>query len=526
MIAYIKTISLKTLLLLVLVALFFIYGLHLNIFEGPTPIHEWRKSDSLSITLNYMKGDSFFAPQTNSISLNGNRNAAAEFPIIYYLIGNIWKYIGQNEFVFRILSVALIILGIVLISDVVQFYLKSKRLTLVFCGLIFSSPILVSYAHGFIPNPFAFSFILISGYYIFLFLQKNKQWAIMLFFVFSTLAVLIKITSVLPLLAFGSSFFFYALFNQRDLFRKHFKKVIIVTLSLLLSLTLTFLWYKYAIEYNDRFKSELFSTTIRPIWEISVEKQKEIFNILLNSQLPLLYNKLVLFFLLIFSFFSIISNKVSAYFKWLITMSLLALISYLVLWFWVFDVHDYYLIEILFVPIVIVYILFSELVKLNLSTRKITITLCVFIVFNLLHASSYSQMRFKKSSFFVTHSPFLSSTERILWGWFHFNHSVTLKELQNRAPEIKNIIASNDTVYCVTDMSPNTYLYTIDRVGMSKSLFSNMSDSLAISDAILRGVNYMLFIGENNQKQILPYSDHEVYNSNRISIFDLTPYKY
>jgi 4-amino-4-deoxy-L-arabinose transferase-like glycosyltransferase len=524
--AYLNTISFKKILFLVLVCLFFIYGLHINIFDGPNPIHEWRKTDSLSITLNYMKGETFFSPKTNSISLNGNRNAAAEFPIIYYLIGNLWTHIGQNEFVFRILSVILIIVGIVLFSDVVLFYLKSKRLTLIFSVLIFSSPILLSYAHGFIPNPFAFAFILISGYYIFLFLQKNKQWAIMLFFVFSTLAVLIKITSVLPLIAFASSFFFYAMFHQRDLLKIHFKKIVIVTISLVISLTLICLWYNYAIEYNDRFKSELFSTTIRPVWEISAEKQKEIFNILLSSQLPLLYNKLVLLGLLSFSIYAIIFSKISTYFKWLITMSLLALISYFVLWFWVFDVHDYYLIEIIFVPIVIVYVLFIQLVKFNLTSRKFTVTLCVIVAFNILHATSYSQMRFKRNSFFATHSPFLSSSERVLWGWFHFNHSVTLNELQIKAAEIKNIIASSDTVYCVTDISPNTYLYTIDRVGMSKSLYYNISDSIAISDAILRGAKYMLFIGDNNLKQKLPYSNHEVYNSNRISIFDLTPYKH
>ena len=128
----------------------------------------------------------------------------------------------------------------------------------------------MGYAHGFIPNPFAFAFMLISGYFIFLFLQNNKQWAILPFFIFSTIAMLIKVTSALPLLVFISSFFFYALFHQRDLWKKHLKKIIITSISVLMSIVLTIVWYQYAIDYNARFKSELFSTTVRPIWEISV----------------------------------------------------------------------------------------------------------------------------------------------------------------------------------------------------------------------------------------------------------------
>ena len=71
--------------LLLLVILFSLYGVFSQFFSGILPIHEWRKTDSLSIALNYAKGASFLEPQTQWISANGNRNAAAEFPIICLL---------------------------------------------------------------------------------------------------------------------------------------------------------------------------------------------------------------------------------------------------------------------------------------------------------------------------------------------------------------------------------------------------------------------------------------------------------
>ena len=90
-----QNLGLFTKSILVLLTLFFVYGLFIHFFDGVMPIHEWRKTDSLAFALNYSKGAAFLEPQTNFISNVGNRNAAAEFPIVYYIIGNIWRLFGQ-----------------------------------------------------------------------------------------------------------------------------------------------------------------------------------------------------------------------------------------------------------------------------------------------------------------------------------------------------------------------------------------------------------------------------------------------
>ncbi|MFM7668115.1 MAG: hypothetical protein ACKO7D_07995, partial [Bacteroidota bacterium] len=95
-------ILIKTFLLLLV--LFFLYGLNYHFFDGVLPIHEWRKTDSLSIAWNYYQGASFLSPETNHISSWGNRNAAAEFPLVYYLVGNLWKIFGPHEWIAKLVS--------------------------------------------------------------------------------------------------------------------------------------------------------------------------------------------------------------------------------------------------------------------------------------------------------------------------------------------------------------------------------------------------------------------------------------
>ena len=55
---------------LLIVVLFVIYGHLGDFFEPIRPIHEWRKTDSFSIALNYMKGNSFWQPE-NSSTMSG-----------------------------------------------------------------------------------------------------------------------------------------------------------------------------------------------------------------------------------------------------------------------------------------------------------------------------------------------------------------------------------------------------------------------------------------------------------------------
>ena len=168
-------ISLAKKTFLLLLFLFFLYSLNYHFFDGVMPIHEWRKSDSLSIAWNYYQGSSFLAPETNHISSFGNRNAATEFPLIYYFVGNLWKLFGPYEWIAKLVSFSTLIVSLSLFSSVVNYFLESHVKTLIFIGIIFSSPVLLFYADSLLPNIFSFAFLLFSAYFLFNFIVRKKK---------------------------------------------------------------------------------------------------------------------------------------------------------------------------------------------------------------------------------------------------------------------------------------------------------------------------------------------------------------
>lgn len=93
MITKLQNLPIRYQALLLLMVLFSLYGVFDHFFDGILPIHEWRKTDSLSIALNYAKGAPFLEPQTQLILANGTRNATSEFPIIYFILENYGRYL-------------------------------------------------------------------------------------------------------------------------------------------------------------------------------------------------------------------------------------------------------------------------------------------------------------------------------------------------------------------------------------------------------------------------------------------------
>ena len=98
-----KQLDLRIQIVFALLMLSFFYAFWQHFTSDILPIHECRKYDSLTQAIQYMRGAAFLEPQTNWISNSGNRNAAAEFPIIYYLLGQIWKLTGYQLWISKLL---------------------------------------------------------------------------------------------------------------------------------------------------------------------------------------------------------------------------------------------------------------------------------------------------------------------------------------------------------------------------------------------------------------------------------------
>jgi cell division protein FtsL len=518
--------AIKTLLLLL--ALFFIYSLNYHFFDGILPIHAWRKADSLSLAWNYYKGASFLTPETNHISIYGNRNAAAEFPVVYYLVGNLWKIFGPHEWIAKLVSFFTLIVSLSLFSSVVNYFLKSQIKTLVFSGIIFSSPILLFYSDTLLPNVFSFSFALIAGYFLFIFLIHKKYWLFSFFTLFLTLAILIKVTVLIAILTFAIGTAFYFFFQEKSLFTTHRKSFLWICGAFVFAFLATFLWYSYAINYNSYLHSTLFSTTIRPIWEVDALRQKAIWDIIWKRQFNLLYNYWALIPTIVFVFYLAIRAKILSFFYWILGVGITGAITYILLWFWVFDVHDYYLIEMLFLPLTFFFIAIKHIEIHPIIVRRTAkfLFFCILVLI-FLNATSYVNIAFGRKNFITENSFGVSKLEKENWEYFHWYHSEHLQKLQKQKYEIQKIIKEKDTVFCLTDQSPNVDLYTIERIGFSNfSFLKTKPYSAQIPTFIKKGARYMLVVGNEPIDPLMnQFTKDTVYAKNAVFIFDLKSYK-
>ena len=516
--------------LLLLVALYSLYGILGQFFSGILPIHEWRKTDSLSIALNYAKGAPFLEPQTQWISAHGNRNAAAEFPIIYYLLGNLWKIVGYHEWISKALSLSLLFMSISLFSMVMENVFKSKQKALLFSMMLASSPVLIFYSDSILPNIFSFSFLLLGAFGVFHFLKSKQVFWLGFLTLFLGLAVLLKITALIAILTFGGSWLLYSVLFARHSFKTQAYYYVCFLFSFFFILTVTYLWYHYAIEYNKAMGSDIFSTTIRPIWEVDAETRKIIWEKFWRHMLPELFHPSILLISLAFFFFAIWKKWLSTFQIIIVIVGFLGCVSYFILWFWVFDVHDYYLIEVLYFPLILFAFSLQVFHQVKISRGNKWGLASILIGLFFLQAISYAHWSQGKENIITKNTPFVSEFVKGNWGYFHFYHKEHLGQLQAHVKKLQKIIPVNDTIICLSDPSPNIQLYTLNRIGYSQFSFHEpfQDESTQLAELIQKGANFALIITDADwtpRKDWEMFLKHPLFHKKNVRLFDLRPYK-
>ena len=221
---------------------------------------------------------------------------------------------------------------------------------------LFSSPIFAYYTNSFIIDVSALSFALIAWYFFFSFYRKKKNISLLISILFFTLAGLTKITaliSFIPLLFLA----LLELLNIRKTIpeKKLFNKPLRQIPFLLLPIFFVASWTMYAIHYNNIHLGGVFSTEILPFWKLDSETKRLTLEKLYNDLLPQYFNFSALMMVLVLFFVVIISyKKVNAFLLYQTSAVFVGSLLYIVLWFKVFNVHDYYLINLLiFVPFVL-----------------------------------------------------------------------------------------------------------------------------------------------------------------------------
>lgn len=514
--------DLKWRLLGLLLLLSFLYAFWQHFFDPIQPIHECRKADSLSQALQFMRGGSLLEPKTHAISNLGYQQAAAEFPLVYFLVGKLWSIFGYQLWLAKLLCISFLIGAILAFRKVLLWYFESEQSTLLFSGLIMSTPVLIYYADTLLPNVFSFACLLYAASFLFQFLQTQKKRFWLGFTAFLAVAVLIKITALIAVLSFAGAFFFFSLHGTNRYYWKD-RRIWLVGSTLVLSLLFALAWYRYAIYYNAQYHSRIFSTTIRPIWEVDAKARLRIIKVLFQEHFKELLPPILLVLALIWSLFLMVKIKALLFFRYWLAVALLGLFAYFILWFWVFEVHDYYLIEVLFFPLTLLALLFKYQAHIlpRFKWRKGLFIISLSWLF--LNTVSFTQVAAGHQNIIVKNTFLTSPLIKGNWGWFYFNHQEGLQQIQEQRTEIQHFIPASDTVFCFSDPYPNVHLSTIDRIGFSGYGYRrDVSDSIMIRRWIKSGASKLLILQSDTANPLIkPYLSHCLYHHQKVMIFDL-----
>ncbi|MBK8340368.1 MAG: glycosyltransferase family 39 protein [Flavobacteriales bacterium] len=325
----------------------------------PLPHHLWRQTTCLSITQEYAEtGGRLLAPAVQSYIADdaSSGRSTAEFPIIYYVVGALWKLIGQSEFAYRLLMLLLHAAGSWALFALTARVLKDGALAVLVALFFFTVPTVVYFTLAFLPDVPALDLVLLGALALARYLAAGgiRNGAAMVFCF--AMGGLLKITALMvPIALFltFSAMLVVPAWGAKTPLPPHRVRITLGVLAVVFLVTCAWTWY--AIEYN-RWNSASYSVMgTWAYWEIGAVDRVNALRFgreILIYQLfdgPIWWALAGMLFVLI-RHVRIIPAPFVLFNAFLLGGTLL----YVLLWTIALNNHDYYFIAPLVLPIAVV----------------------------------------------------------------------------------------------------------------------------------------------------------------------------
>ena len=514
---------------LLIVVFFGVYEVG-NIFSiRPTSVHIWRQTDCASLAYMYYAKDlSLLEPEMhNYISDDGTSGRTlGEFTGLYWLVGKLYTLFGFHEFIYRLVGIILFMLALWAVFDLVTGLTHEPVWGYIVAGFLATSPILVFYSSAFLTNVPALSFVLI-GWWALWKNHKQKGGYIVLAATCFALGGLLKITALVSVIAL----FGWWLSERTSVFNKllgapklnaSWRGIIFFTVIFGAIIS----WYAYVKYYvSSEGLGKYTFNNVWPIWEMSDEARSKAISfavdiIVYQAMSPIWWFIIALSTIIVLVF---AWGKLSRYLLFLI-LTAIGFGLYLSMWFNALDGHDYYVINIMLLPAMVLLglALFSKKVLAPIRAG-LKILLLIATLWNIGYASNNFKMRywpeFDKS---IDNSSYFGEPVEVgYWRYFgeHRDYDV-YHDLETKLEAWG--IHDSDIVISLPDPSFCISLYLMNREG-----FSGMScrlDSSAVSEKISRGAKYLIVNDQllDNQSFLEAFKQHPVGSYETISVYNLT----
>ncbi len=499
--------------LLILVALFYDYPTHF--FDLPKGNHTWRQTDCTSLALNYYQyGMNPLNPRVHHVlagGADGGGNGVAEFPILYYLTAILYKLFGVHEGIFRLLNFSIFCGGLLALFLLIRDYAKNIYLAFALPLLVLSSPVIGFYSFNFLSDPSALGFSLIGIYNFFRFYQGGKKRAFYVAMACFLMGGLLKITALIPFVAlaglFGLEFLgILKLKKDEKLFPNKWKALIPF---LLVFLGVGF-WYYTAIQYNEIHQTNYFSTRTWPYWSLDKPTQNYVWRRTFRFWYPQFFLPAIHWFFVLSIVGVLLTPKKHTKLEYgVVALSSIGVVAFFFMWAYAFIDHEYYMINLVYAPILAVVIFFKYLTVIRPK---------IFLhwgfgaaLFALLTWGIFNTKTYIKTAY---------SPERYTIPAAYYD------------PELKDFLKEHDIkspnlAISTPDGSPNSTLYILNLKGWT-DLYNFSLDSSNATALANWGTKYLIINDTTALKkwELQPYLKYPIGNfKKQLFFFDLEPYK-
>jgi hypothetical protein len=498
------------------------------VFREPFSIHTWRQSDCASMTQNYYAENLPFLEPKIHAQIAQEGRGMAEFPVFYYVSAQCWKIFGKNVFWNRFLNCCFVFTGLFFLFKLSLRVLKNNALALIVLVIVFSSPVITFYTNNFMSNAPALASLFIGWYFLYDYYHSGKNWTLVWAFSALVLATLLRSTMMIGYFAIYIVLLFELFnfkrfgLNNTDFFKNKSQALILGLLSVLI----IFSWYFYVNQYNSRYHSGYFLTTIRPIWES--DKVTQIVATLIWENLHQLHSVFFLILSLLFLVFHVVRcSRYPSLVNISIFSTLFGTFCYTILWFHNFE-HDYYLIDywIFLIPNMMVFLYYFSLSSIYHSLRTYWRTLLVIgLLFASFRAVLYQQIKYDVNTSYAAYNYLLPRKFVEYCAWWQWYYDTRYKPLTNITPYLRSLgIQRDDDVVCLPDGSPNTSLYLMDQKG-----FTSLYYDLTPLDEMLQDLHtnkkaqYLIIVEEefHKKEELQKYLHHPIGQRGNVYIYKL-----
>jgi hypothetical protein len=501
-----------------------LYGYPKLLTMGPASIHQWRQCDCLAMTQMYYEyNNPFLDPELLFIGPSGNGKCTpSELPIIYYTVAKVWQVFGKSETSYRLLDLGFMLMALVALLYLFRLYIPNPWLAGALVSLVYTSPIIAFYGISFLTDPSALFMAIVGTCFFFYYLQR-RNWAFLLASaLFFSLAGWFKISA-------AAAYFAISLVLFTDLIRLSsfglWPKGNILKMMAIWSIPILawFPWYAYAYYRGlivTQGKMEFFLIGILPIWKMDSQWIWNTIGSCLADLKPQVFHRSVLLLLVfgqLFTFFFYrYTNKLIF---WLSNIFIGIFILYVLLFFQVFNVHDYYFVNMMIVPIFMLLncsITLYAVIKSTEVERFAKVLFGFLLVFNVYYCSAKMSARLSTPKGKSKYSFALSSREMNFWDWFHWDqgeHMGKLKGLKEKLPQLG--IPKEEPIIVMGDISINISLYVLEKRGFTDFMIGERRNKIDV-----KKFKHILFVYDEakNNDVIKPYIGEEIYREGSVSI--------